>query len=165
MSANFLPKTHIDALVTAALWWGDPDRGFRYHHGGPRHVTRENATRVGRMLWQANWDWTMGWVDPADYDDEDGDLRSELEGYVFEELPGEPNPLLVLRALACYVYQTATDEPDVWRTGEAATFVDYLQAQAVRRLPGIETMPWYVEQRDAFLRHPAAAGPAGRGQG
>ncbi len=60
----------------------------------------------------------------------------------------------MLRALACYVYQTATDEPDVWRAGEAAGFVHNLQAQAVRRLPGIKAMPWYVEDRDAFLRHP-----------
>ena len=37
MSANFLPKVHIDALVTAALHWAEPD-GFRYRPLMTRYV-------------------------------------------------------------------------------------------------------------------------------
>jgi hypothetical protein len=68
MSQNFLPKVHIDALVTAALHWARPE-GFPYRRlmtMSMKTLTRANADQVGEMLWRANWDQTEEWADPAE---------------------------------------------------------------------------------------------------
>ena len=53
MSAFFLPKTHIDLLVSAAvewkLWAARPDAG-----GGLGETGAEHADAIGRMLWKEN---------------------------------------------------------------------------------------------------------------
>jgi hypothetical protein len=146
VSANFLPKVHIDVLVTAALRWGEPD-GFHYRRLMTmmmRRLTRANADQVGEMLWRANYDHTEGWAEPTD--------RSvpEMPEYVFEELPGEPDPVVVLKAVSCYRYQTAGD-PEDFEVTEVCGFLDWLTAAAVRRLPGWDEAPWYIEDREVFL--------------
>ncbi len=57
----------------------------------------------------------------------------------------------VLRALACYGYQTA-GEPEEWRESEPYALVEYLTGAAVRRLPGSDDESWPIEDRDVFLR-------------
>ena len=149
MSTFLLPKVHIDALLTASIQWADHPEGFRYFWAyserlPTRSVRRGNADRVGTMLWQANFARTG----PAPLE-EWGEPVDELPPYGFEELPGTARPLTVLSALACYEYQTA-DDPEDWRESEPYALLTFLQAEAVRRLPGFEDEPWPIEDRAVF---------------
>ena len=146
MSQNFLPKVHIDALVTAALHWAEPE-SFRYRRlmtMSMKTLTPANADQVGEMLWRANWDQTEEWAHP------DERVVPEMPPYAFEELPGTPDPVVVLQAIACYRYQTAGD-PEHFEPGEVCGFLEWLTAAAIQQLPGIDTAPWYIEDRDVFL--------------
>lgn len=146
MSAFLLPKPHLDVLLTAAVRWTHSDgRAFFYHsfRSATVDVTRDTADAVGTMLWHANFanaEWDQ---DPADAPD-----------YVYEELPGEPDPVTVLRAAACYNYQTAMGDPETWLLTDPAQFIAFLQSAAVHRLPGADSVPWPVRDRDVFLRKP-----------
>ena len=143
MSSFLLPKSHIDVLLTSAVRWASPLGGpFIFHSldRGSVEVTSGNADSVGTMLWHANFanaEWDQG---PA-----------SAPTYVYEELPGEPDPLTALMAAACYSYQTATDEPEVWLLSDPARFISYLESEAVRRLPGADSVPWPVQDRGVFL--------------
>lgn len=150
MSAFLLPKVRIDAIVTAAIQWADHPEGFRYFYpdadrAPTRYVHLGTADRVGAMLWQANFDRTGSaplkeWGEPVE----------ELPPYVFEELTGVAEPLLVLKVLACYLYQTA-EEPHEWRQGEPAALLDWLEREAITRLPGWDDRPgWPIEDPDVF---------------
>ncbi len=120
MSAYVLPKVHIDALLTAALQWGTQHNPGGFGYRRPRttlmqYLTRDNADDVGRMLWEANWQATEGtdgrWL---------GDERdtADMPPYTFEELPGDADPLVVLKAVSCYDYQTGGD-PEQFEDSEA----------------------------------------------
>ncbi|MDT4935447.1 MAG: hypothetical protein QOK11_3339 [Pseudonocardiales bacterium] len=153
MSKNFVDKVHIDALVTAAVKATDRNSGrpFFYYWNGTRPVTAETADRVGQMLWQANWDVTMSWAPEEDRP------FPEIPAYRHDELPGLPNPLLVLHLISYYEYQTV-GRPEVWLMTEAAAFLGWLQGHAINRLPGIDEYPWGLggaEDRDVFVRYPA----------
>jgi hypothetical protein len=63
-----------------------------------------NATDIGAMLWRYNYDVTEGWVDPPEV---------RWPGYQFERYPGEPNPVVVLKPIDFYGYQTA-DDPETY---------------------------------------------------
>jgi len=146
VSATFLPKAHIDALVTAALHWAEPD-GFRYRRLMTMRMltlTAANADRVGGMLWRANYDHTEGWAPPEER------RVAEMPTYAFEPLPGVPDPVVVLRAISCYRYQTAGD-PEDFEVTEAYGFLDWLTQTAVHHLPGWGSLPWVIEDRDVFL--------------
>jgi hypothetical protein len=91
VSSNLVSKTHIDGLVTAALRWPDDSLGvFTYYtfYNGVEvfTVAGETADRVGAMLWRYN-------MEAADF----GEEAERVNAYAFEELPGEPSPLMVLR--------------------------------------------------------------------
>jgi hypothetical protein len=145
MSANFVPKAHIDALVTAALTWGYLEPGeFWFRRAGTRMIRKvswEHATEVGEMLWRYNWDVTEGPVDPT----------VPMPVYEFERYPGEPDPVVVLKAIDYYVYQTG-DEPEEYEFSEAAGFMDYLRGVAGSKLPGYDKAPYGIEDREAFRR-------------
>ncbi len=98
-------------------------------------MTRENADDVGSMLWQANYDATEGcWADTQPD-------SPEMPSYAFEELPGRADPLLVLSAVDCYLYQTS-GEPDEFEQTLTFGFTYWLHAAAAMRLPGYDEAPW-----------------------
>lgn len=142
-------KAVIDALVTAAVRWSDETPGgTSYHwHYGARRIDPGTATAIGQMLWHANW-----------YRAE-GAAKGLVEGvpdepvYEYQPLPGVPAPLVVLRLIEDYVYQTA-DEPEEWRPSEAFGFVHALRGEAIRRLPGYRDLPSTIgeQDRDVYLR-------------
>jgi hypothetical protein len=70
--------------------------------------------------------------------------------YVLEELPGTPDPVVVLKAISCYRYQTAGD-PEEFEPGEVCGFLEWLTTAAVEHLDGWREAPWCIEDRDAFL--------------
>lgn len=154
MSSYTVAKAVIDALVTAAVKWAeDVPGGFRYHwNHGAGQVNAATATQVGQMLWRANWKHAEGWALEA--------VRVESEQvppkpvFKYEPLPGVPDPLIVLRLIENYVYQTA-DEPEQWRPTEAFGFVHALQSAAIGRLLRETELPWTLgeNKRDVFLRY------------
>jgi hypothetical protein len=151
VSANLVAKTVIDLLVTAAAKWpsaaGTPFSYYWIRTGG-RDVTLKTADRVGQMLWLHNWEITEGWVER--------DERSvpDPPEYVWEPLAGAPDPLLVLRQISYYQYQSVGDEVEGWLLGEPSAFLRALQSHAQGLLPGMSDLPWGVGdgQRDLFLR-------------
>ncbi|WP_116451158.1 hypothetical protein [Blastococcus litoris] len=144
MSKNFVSKDTIDALVTAALHWGYTKPGeFWFRPVATTDVRRigwNQATQVGEMLWRQNWETTEGWVEP---------LEVKWPGYEFDRYPGEPDPVVILKTISFYEYQTETD-PDIWDVSEAAGFTRYLRLVAEKQLPGWEDAPWGIDDRAAF---------------
>jgi hypothetical protein len=144
MSANFVSKETIDALVTAALTWGYMKPGeFWFRPVATMTVTTvtwDDATAVGTMLWRANYDVTEGWMDPPEV---------EWPGYEFELYPGEPDPVTILKTISYYGYQTG-DSPEEYEVGAAAGFLNYLRGTAIGKLPGYDDAPWGIHDRRAF---------------
>lgn len=166
MSAFVVDKTHIDALVTAGLsgprrygdmrWlWPElsaEDERDAYEAGqpwGPRAVelaqerthflTDETAGRVGAMLWAEN----RASVNHR-YDEDEWEPP-----YEFKRLGGTVDPVIVLKAIACYEYQSC-EHPD-WERSEAHTFVRALEAKMIRSLPGYDDAPgWDITDRYVF---------------
>jgi hypothetical protein len=104
LSAHLVSTSHIHALVAAGVWKGrrgesplptlrrcsQPDLSYRAPEGC--QLVAETAGGVGAMLWAENRlsvDYKCG--------------EDEWEpAYVFEQLPGEVDPLMVLKAINCY---------------------------------------------------------------
>jgi hypothetical protein len=91
-----------------------------------RTLTRENAGYVGAMLLAEN----RRSVDHR-YNEEEWE-----EPYLFQMLPGVPNPVSVLKALDGFEYQ-ACEHPE-WEKSEAFNFVQSLRKRAISKLPGYE---------------------------
>lgn len=151
MSRIFLPKIHIDALLTAALRYAElPGHQALHPHGfvwyvpepeqivpsissgiGRREVlSRENADEVGTMLWRLNFAVAEWDRDP-----------SEMPPYAFEELPGTPHPLVVLTATSQYSSETYVDGLAEWFLSEQFAFLHYLEIAAVAQLSVIFDLP------------------------
>src|SRR5581483_1758883 len=143
MSAWIVSKRHIDVLVNAALQfpaYGSklrfaikerkplPTDHMRGEPWGPtsirsfreimREVTRENASDVGALLWAEN---------VKSYDHRyDGRYKEDhpTEAYVFKQISSRLEPLVVLRALASYEYQSC--EHPGWTSSAAYSFCQSL---------------------------------------
>jgi hypothetical protein len=168
MSASMLAKAHIDVLLTAGLrsasgWRGpltwfwpaidaDSDRGSwtsaelqEQATQRRRLLTPQTAGRVGALLLAEN----RRSVDHR-YDETEWE-----EPYLFEPVPGWPDPVIVLKAIACYEYQSC--EHPGWRTSEAHAFCQALRARAISLLPGYDQAPWDINDRTVFhTRRPAS---------
>src|SRR5262245_40755165 len=107
-------------MLTAALRWSDPEP-FVYRRRGEgyvRKLSRANADEVGAMLWRENHEATEGWVDPSSAD------YVPLPEYRFAELPGDPDPMIVIHAVQCYGYQTG-DNYETYEVSEAHGFAEW----------------------------------------
>jgi len=175
MSEMDLGKTHIDALMTAALAWsetfvGDEDhRRFRYvdpfpespTYGRTRTLSEDTADQVGRAL--RTWNFEHFWWDVSDEEIEEdtgGDSsRETVRNYVFEPLPGRPDPVAVLTAIDCYDYNTPSPADgeggaDDEAIGETARgFITWLRGAALHNLPSPDhpAALWPILDRDVFL--------------
>src|SRR5262249_23034135 len=150
MSAFVVSKTHIDALLTAGLdlaprlsplrWlspaepvpgthepgepWG-PAAIVEYNRRGQR-LTPGPAGRGGGPL-------------PAENQRSVNHRYIEHEAeepYVFERYRRPLKPVEVLKALACYEYQSC--EHAEWQSREAKAFCDALRLEATHHLPGYD---------------------------
>lgn len=170
-------KAHIDALVTAGLdvqckpltWIAQPitdeEESEAFVSGGfegtaalyrerRRELTYLTADEVGRMLWGECARSVMyrypdiadggDWPGPADFETE------QVMGYTFQRLPGVVDPVVVLKALSCYEYQSC-EHPE-WRSSEAWQFCNALRDAMVDKLPGYEKAPWGIDDRSVFVR-------------
>lgn len=170
MSAFEVCTTHIDALLTAGLQWATTNRSpirwlareltqadqeDAYERGAPwgpeairlygelqRELTVETAGHVGAMLLAENRASVNHRYDEAEWE----------EPYQFHRLPGTADPVIVLSALSCYEYQSC-EHPE-WQDSEARRFCDSLRASAIRELPGYDSAPWEISDRNVFLRRP-----------
>lgn len=71
--------------------------------------------------------------------------------YLFHPLPGTPDPLVVLKAIACLEYQSC--EHDGWLDSEARVFCQALRQVTITKLPGYHDVDgWPIETRAVF-RH------------
>jgi hypothetical protein len=163
MSAFIVSTDHIDALLTGAKILCRPYAPFRWYLKGceqthdlasfvdPNDPDCDPISAVGRMLIAEN-------VASVSYRYGEKDL-AELPGpndqtglhgdYRFREFAGYPDPIVILKAVACYRYQSC-ETPD-WEESEAFAFCDALEKTAISRLPGYDDAPgWSICDRSVF---------------
>jgi hypothetical protein len=140
MSAYEVTDTHINALVSAALfaprgalsWYWDRQ------NGGPvqsRRIDCENAGDVATMLRREN-------AISVAYRYRGG-AAAVVRDHHLRYLPKPYSPVAVLKAVQGYAYQ-ACEHPG-WRDSEAFAFCEYLTTEYIMQLPGYEDAAWAVE--------------------
>lgn len=138
MSAFIVSKGHIRFLVEAALrldrhgfsWWS-PAHGARRSLKKFRTADGDlSADELGALLWEEN----VKSVDHR-YSEENG-----VGPYKHARSSLPVDPVQVLKAADCYVYQTC-EHPE-WETSEAKHIIDALKADAINALPGYESALW-----------------------
>jgi hypothetical protein len=153
MPAFLVPTDHIDALLTAGLVYGREHGPLTWYYPMPegdqpddltaltQQLTPATAGRVGAMLLAEN-------VRSVNY----ADHRDEWEPpYLFRELPGHPDPVMVLKAISCLENQSC--EHPCWPDSEAYTFLDALHRMTIAQLPGWRQMTntvWPIRDRAIF---------------
>ena len=174
MSCYMVGKAHIDALVEAGLYakacscgsplrWmvrelTDEDKRESYERGEPwgpraielynelrRELTFETADRTGQMLMREN---------RLSVDHRYNETEIE-EVYAFEHWlhVGKVNPVVILKALACYEYQSC--EHPGWKTSEAHAYCEALRGEMIRALPGFDEGPgWEITKRSEYTISP-----------
>ncbi len=152
MSAWVVSKTHIDLLVTAGLvlpgravvnsnlnWYS---QGPNPHHLGTLDHT--NADEVGVMLWAENYRSVdkryPGADDKGDLPGPEGFTGATTLTYQHTMIPGVIDPVVVLKAIGCYEYQSC--EHDEWPTSPAFAYCRALEKHAIQLLPGYDAAPW-----------------------
>jgi hypothetical protein len=141
MSAFMVSKAHIDYMVAAAL---STRYGLTYYWQGRRYdVSHANASEAGRMLWLEN----LASIKSRYPKDGDGKrpgpngLRDEqVEGYSYRNGATVVNPVVILKQIACYEYQSC--EHEEWSDSKAAALCDALRKAWIHALPGFEDAPW-----------------------
>lgn len=169
MSAFIVGKAHIDALVTAALerWSGDigplswysreltdEERSYAYAPGEPwgpgapelagslrKEATPEEADRIGQMLMREN----RLSVNHRYAENEVEDLYT----YGRPAIAGSVDPVVILKAIACFEYQSC--EHPGWEASEAYAFCQALRLRMIRHLPGYEEAPWEISREEEYL--------------
>lgn len=148
MSAFIVGKEHIDYLVHAAR---HTDTRYRNHGATLDARVTDHADIIGRLLWQENvasvayryadsafLDGTLsGLPGPCDFDHE------TLNLYACPVWAPPFNPVVALKALQCYEYQSC--EHPTWRESDAFRFCEALKDTLIAYLPGYDAAPWEIE--------------------
>jgi len=156
MSAFIVGKKHIDYMISAGLKytkygplrWYQPKSTEDVESGNSDQLgldnilrniheyelTEETADAVGRMLWMENH------VSVAYRYGKQMDVTIG-EPYRFER-QRKTDPVVVLKAIACYEYQSCED-PE-WETSQAKAFCNALRSVAISNLPGYDAAPWEI---------------------
>jgi hypothetical protein len=100
----------------------------------------DNPTEVGAMLLAANHTSVNLLY---------GERAATESAYCFRRLAGIPDPVIVLKAIACLEYQSC-EHPD-WPTSQARQFCQELRERCIDRLPGYEQAPWGLSDPYIFL--------------
>lgn len=168
VSAFVVSKEHLDYLIRAGLelerrnshagsplrWMAreltEEDERGAYARGEPwgptavrlynelrRELTPETASQVGQMLWAEN-------VRSVNHRYSEDDWE---QVYEYERRGLVPEPVQVLKALACFEYQSC-EHPE-WRRSEAHAFVQALEARVIRCLPGYDEAAWEISWSEA----------------
>jgi len=156
MSAFIVSKKHIDYMVSAGLkypelgplrWFQpksaenvEPNNGVQpkldniLRNMYVYELTEDTADEVGRMLWLQNH------VSVSYRYDKPMEVTIG-EPYRFERQP-EIDPVVVLKAIDCYEYQSCEDPG--WETSQAKAFCNELRGVAICNLPGYDAAPWEI---------------------
>jgi len=163
MSAWVVSKTHIDLLITAGL--DLPSRNCQGHklswymgeHTG--ELDHVNADLIGGKLWAENYASVNERYPEAEAE---GSLPGpiDFEGsdtltYTFTRIRGVIDPVVVIKAIKCYRYQSC--EHDGWEKSEAKVIVDSLMEECISLLPGYDTAPWEFDEPDYFTSKSVSA--------
>lgn len=164
MSAYVVGFDHIDALVTAAAsvshtqhssglsWYHTADGTEDMERHELSYSDRIMGTVIGQMLIAEN----VSSVCARHQDCEPGgDLPGTVgetnpEDYKYRsvnscDLPPETQSVAILKAIACYEYQTC--EHSGWATSEAKSFCDALRHKMIGQLPGYaDAKAWEFER-------------------
>jgi len=139
-----MSKLDIDVLVSVMLYGpagaGDEWRPLDRTEGLPPEKLPAIGTRLGRMLWRMNADNVL---DPEE--------DEPLPEYVFERPPCELTAVEGLKAVHCYVYQSADDQ-ERWNGSEAQGVCYWLERALTRYVPGYDDAPWGWSARDVDAR-------------
>jgi hypothetical protein len=142
MSAFIVDNAHIDVLVNAIAQYG---------------VTPNNARRVDyRALGQLLWDENILSVDHRYRE------SNPQDRYILHTTEGNLDPLAVLKAVDCYVYQSC--EHREWEASDAHTWMTRLREAIYTTAPDYRTLvpsrfavgrmvPAYKNE-DEYARHP-----------
>ncbi len=157
MSAWIVAKEHIDLLVHAGLHL--PRHGKLRWYRTDNHwfeLDRSNANEIGGKLWAEN----LASVAGRYPNDADGDRPGPMDfkdhdvlTYRFQEIPGRIDPVVVLKSIACYEYQSC--EHAGWQDSDAKRICEALTQACVNALPGYDAAPWGFDQRRFFLDNAA----------
>ncbi len=150
MSAFTVTTVHVDAILTAGLAFCPEKNPLTWHYPPPttaepstvgreRTLTPAAAGQVGAMLLAEN-------TRSVNHRNDEDDWEPV---YLFHPLPGTPDPLVVLKAIACLEYQSC--EHDGWLDSEARVFCQALRRVTITKLPGYHDVDgWPIETRAVF---------------
>lgn len=168
MSAFVVGKEHIDLLITAGIVLTRPYGPLRWNTSAdenewkPNQLDHENAADIGRMLWLENY----ASVDRLYGDDElpgpVGLTFDKVSKYVFRAVNGSLDPVVVLKAIDCYEYQSC--EHPGWKTSQARRFCDSLRRACISKLKGYDEAPWEFSDRNHFLMQAVVRVPPAEGR-
>lgn len=142
MSAFILFPDHINYLVNAAVQYAR-DSGLRFD-GCP--VSYDNATEVGQRLLAENIASVSYRYSDWDPNDLPGPIPTPKPADFRHTLRLDIRPVQLLKAIACYEYQTC--EHPGWQTSAAKAFCDDLRHAAIYHLPGYDAADWEITPSD-----------------
>lgn len=156
MSAWVVSKSHIDAMVAAAMQLGSslPGEPFGVYWNGRRtEVRRDTADHVGELLVQ---DIVEGVSHRYPNDDvSKGELPGPTDAYYNRPYHWQPTrkftPGEIAKMIACYAYQAC--EHRHWEQTFAHAFCRTLEGRVLRCLEGHDDAPWGFDEDD--VRTPA----------
>lgn len=135
MSCFIVDAEHINVLVeaaTGAMTYGTGGLYLAIDDTNERFcLTREDRDRIGQML----TDWNTASVNER-YDEDD------RYAYRYQSPQERWEPVEILKAIACYEYQTC--EASNWENSPARAFCDALRRLCIHHLPGYEEAPWEI---------------------
>lgn len=154
MSSWIVDHAHINLIVAAAYAWDERLQWVEIRDEGRtrRHVRREirdlDPTEVGQRLYDAN---VLNVQPPevVEYLREEG-LEDEIfipEPFLYREPHPDfvPDPVVVLKAIACLEYQCDFEEDEEEGSGtEQAWFLESLKELAITKVAGYEDAPWEI---------------------
>ena len=144
MSAYVVDKATIDVMVRAGLRVRYKPMGW-HHAGQHHHLDESTANRIGQML----LDECVHSVSHHYQDDGITELPGPnnaywLVPYKYQDALHLPEPVVILKTIACYEYQSC-EHPE-WETSEAKAFCETLRHIVITGLPGYEEAPWGWEE-------------------
>jgi hypothetical protein len=125
MSSFLVSRTHIDALMTAAVRWG------LVH-------AEDDPKALGRQLWEVNLQAVYGRGEADDAE------VAAVAGYRFTQLFGEPDPMHVFKLTRGYTYQAS--DATGWDDSSAKILTDLLTRDALRRWAGLPVLATVITE-------------------
>jgi len=153
MSAYVVDREHIVYLVKAAMsrrivtyspfsWYHGESPIQKDKHHQLHSDDLDEIERVANMLWQENIRSILYRYDDCTMSNMPGPVGEDyrITRDDFRRSAIEIDPVQVLKSCNCYTYQ-ACEHPN-WQTSEAHSFIESLEGDATRALPGYEEAEW-----------------------